>query len=114
MGFTAFSGARRLASGSLADIALAVRDHPGALIFEDETGRQIDVDSRGTEAEIRARYAPPAKGPGRPKLGVTAREVTLLPRHWDWLAGQPGGASVALRRLVESASRAPKAARNAA
>ena len=114
MGFTAFSGASRLSSGSLADIALAVRDHPGALIFEDETGRQIDVDSRGTEAEIRARYAPPAKGPGRPKLGVTAREVTLLPRHWDWLAGQPGGASVALRQLVESASRAPKAARNAA
>jgi hypothetical protein len=43
--------------------------------------------------------------PGRPKLGVVPREVTLLPRHWDWLAGQPGGASVALRKLVEQARR---------
>jgi hypothetical protein len=47
----------------------------------------------------------PARGPGRPKLGVVAREVTLLPRHWEWLASQPGGASVALRKLVEVARR---------
>ena len=47
--------------------------------------------------------------PGRPKLGVIPREVTLLPRHWDWLSTQPGGASVALRKLVEEASRNPKA-----
>ncbi|MGA2539117.1 MAG: DUF2239 family protein [Terracidiphilus sp.] len=45
------------------------------------------------------------RGPGRPRLGVVAREVTLLPRHWDWLASQPGGASVALRKLVEGARR---------
>jgi len=29
----------------------------------------------------------------------------LLPRHWEWLDGQPGGASVALRKLVEAARR---------
>ena len=57
---------------------------------------------------------PESRGPGRPKLGVTAREVTLLPRHWEWLATQPGGASVALRKLVEAASRDPKAERNTA
>lgn len=114
MTHTAFSGSNRIAIGSLADVALAIRDRPGALVFEDATGRQVDLDTRGSEAEIRARYTPPAKGPGRPRLGVTAREVTLLPRHWDWLAQQPGGASVALRKLVEGASRGPKAARDAA
>lgn len=107
----AFSGPARLASGSLAEVALAVRDRPEALVFEDATGKQIDLDTRGSEDEIRARYAVAGKGPGRPKLGVTAREVTLLPRHWDWLARQPGGTSVALRKLVEAASRDPKAAR---
>lgn len=112
MTHTAFFGPNRLAAGSLADIALAVRDHPGALIFEDETGKQIDIDTRGSEAEIRARFALPVRGPGRPRLGVTAREVTLLPRHWEWLGRQPGGASVALRKLVETASREPKALRN--
>ena len=69
----------------------------------------MDVDPRGSETEIRARLEP-APGPGRPRLGVTAREVTLMPRHWDWLGQkQPGGASVALRKLVEAAARAPKA-----
>jgi len=42
---------------------------------------------------------------------VVAREVTLLPRHWQWLAAQPGGASAALRRLVEQARRSPTDAR---
>ena len=32
--------------------------------------------------------------------------MTLLPRHWEWLNSQPGGASVALRKLVEQARRA--------
>ena len=36
---------------------------------------------------------------------MVAREVTLLPRHWEWLAQQSGGASVALRRLVDQARR---------
>ncbi|WP_297801625.1 DUF2239 family protein, partial [uncultured Brevundimonas sp.] len=76
--------------------------------FDDRTGRVVDLDLRGTQEEIAARYAPEepaARGRGRPKLGVVPREVTLLPRHWDWLQAQPGGASAALRRLVEEARR---------
>jgi len=115
MHYTAFFENARIAGGSNpAEVALAIRDRPGALIFEDATGKQIDLDTRGSEEEIRARHALPARGPGRPRLGVTAREVTLLPRHWDWLARQPGGASVALRKLVEAAMRDPKAERIAA
>jgi hypothetical protein len=81
------------------------------LIYNDSTGRAIDIDSRGSDAEILARLARPApsaiaRGRGRPKLGVVAREVTLLPRHWQWLGAQPGGASVAIRKLVETARRA--------
>jgi len=110
---TAFVGATRLASGALAEVAVATR-HAGSeapvLVFDDATGRVIDLDLRGGDAAIRKRYAmieapEPRKGPGRPKLGVTAREVTLLPKHWDWLGKQPGGASVALRRLVDTAQR---------
>jgi len=81
------------------------------LIFDDATGRAIDVDLRGSDDEVRARLAPSptpeavARGRGRPRLGVVAREVTLLPRQWEWLGLQPGGASVALRRLVDEARR---------
>ena len=71
------------------------------LAFDDATGQPVEFDLR-----LDGPIAGP-KGRGRPKLGVTAREVTLLPRHWDWLASQPGGASTALRRLVEQARRAP-------
>ncbi len=42
---------------------------------------------------------------GRPKLGVKGREVTLLPRHWEWLDAQQGGASATIRRLVENAKK---------
>lgn len=112
--FTAFAGERLLASGSLIDVALSVkaalrRDSLQSIFaFDDRTGRQIDFDLRGTDDEIAARLESPAGGearrsPGRPKLGVVAREVTLLPRHWEWLADQPGGASVTLRKLVEAA-----------
>jgi hypothetical protein len=125
--FTAFENERRLVSGSLADVALAVKNTSVAgssattLIFDDSTGRTIDLDLRGTRSEILERLPPttispdpaladsPASEPrsrGRPRLGVVAREVTLLPRHWDWLGAQPGGASVALRKLVEQARRA--------
>lgn len=125
--FTAFDGHRRLASGPLRDAALAVKRAVDAgaagplLVFDDATGRVVNVDTRGTEGEVLARVPgeapPPAdeapdrdaeprrRGRGRPKLGVVAREVTLLPRHWEWLAAQPGGASVALRKLVEEARR---------
>ena len=111
--YTAFIGGKRIAAGTLAETAAGVRAAMDgdatamALIFEDATGRAVDVDLRGTAEEVRARLTPAEapRGPGRPRLGVTAREVTLLPRHWDWLAGQPGGASAALRRLVEEARR---------
>jgi hypothetical protein len=115
--FTAFIGSRRLASGSLDQVALAAKKavdrgiQQPVLIYNDNTGRAIDIDSRGSDAEILARLAYPAppslpRGRGRPKLGVVAREVTLLPRHWQWLGAQPGGASVAIRKLVETARRA--------
>lgn len=113
---TAFAGARRVAAGALAQVAVTVRqlldrgEHEAIAIFDDATGKPVDVDWRGSAAEVHQRLAaldPPApRGPGRPRLGVVAREVTLLPRHWDWLASQPGGASVALRKLVEEARRA--------
>lgn len=123
---TAFVDHALLAAGSLAEVALAARraadGDPGAAVFiyEDATGRAIDVDTRGTDAEIVARLPAPVepeaegspalpRGRGRPRLGVVAREVTLLPRHWDWLAAQPGGASVALRKLVEQARRGNEA-----
>jgi hypothetical protein len=113
---TAFIGTDRLAHGSLIEVALAVkaalaRDPAASILtFDDATGRVVDLDLRGSEADLVARLAPPpedqpVRNRGRPKLGVVAREVTLLPRHWEWLAGQPGGASHALRRLVEEARR---------
>ncbi len=118
---TAFDGERRIASGPLPEVALKVKAaiEAGAagpvLAFDDDTGRVIDIDIRGSAAEVVARL--PLAGPtveasgaprgrGRPKLGVVAREITLLPRHWDWLAAQPGGASVVLRKLVDEARRA--------
>src|SRR5688572_911099 len=120
--FTAFDGQRRLATGPLSEVALAVkhavRRYEPILIFSDGSGRSLDLDLRGSDAEILARLpaASPEPAPepealneprgrGRPKLGVVAREVTLLPRHWEWLNAQPGGASVALRKLVDEARR---------
>jgi uncharacterized protein len=139
--FTAFEGPRRLVSGPLAEVALVIkraerRASEPVAIFSDATGRAIDLDLRGSDEEIVSRLpdttspnpAPSEdaaapnepRGRGRPKLGVVAREVTLLPRHWEWLNTQPGGASVALRKLVEAARRAnsgvdrSRAARDAA
>jgi hypothetical protein len=117
---TAFAGTRRLAAGAPAEVAVAVRaaldagETAAVLVFDDDSGAPVDFDLRGDVAAVHARYAaqepaaaaPAAKrGPGRPRLGVVTREVGLLPRHWDWLAAQPGGASAALRRLVEQARR---------
>lgn len=115
--FTAFLGSKRLASGPLHEVALIAKKavdrgaQQPVLIYNDSTGRAIDIDSRGSDAEILARLTrpappPPPRGRGRPKLGVVAREITLLPRHWQWLGSQPGGASVAIRKLVETARRA--------
>jgi uncharacterized protein len=111
----AFDGHRLLARGASLDVALALKQAlsagaPGPLLaFDDATGAVIDFDLSGSDADIEARLAEPEPAPrgrGRPKLGVVAREVTLLPRHWEWLAAQRGGASVALRRLVDEARRA--------
>lgn len=111
----AFAGDRLLVRGPLGEALPAVHamaeNGEGVLVFDAATGKVIDLDLRGSADEALARLAPepegePEKrGPGRPKLGVTPREVTLLPRHWDWLSSQPGGTSVALRKLVEAALR---------
>ena len=114
--YTAFLGGRRLASGPQYEVAVAVlraqqtQPDTHVLVFRDASGQAADLDLRGGEEAVAARYteAAPAqlpRGRGRPKLGVVAREVTLLPRHWDWLGRQPGGASVALRRLIDDARR---------
>ena len=116
---TAFDHTQLIASGAYVSVALALKSYErtrpeaSVLVFDDLTGQQIDLDLRGSDAEIEARLqqrfpspeveAP--RAPGRPRLGVVAREVTLLPRHWEWLAAQPGGASVTLRKLVEAARR---------
>lgn len=129
--FTSFDGWKRIAYGNLETNVLAVKraiesgSLGSILIFNDLTGGVFDVDLRGTDAEALARLPKEflndeikafesikadqpslhPRGRGRPKLGVIAREVTLLPRHWDWLSAQPGGASVTLRKLVEEAKR---------
>lgn len=116
--YAAFEGHRLVAHGALEEVVLRVRQKVRAdasasiLVFSDLTGKQMDFDVSGTEKETLQRlqvYRPqeeraaPAAGPGRPKLGVVAREVSLLPRHWEWLSTQPGGASATLRKLVEEA-----------
>ena len=117
---TAFSGPQRIASGELRHVAMKAKQafdlHPDrpVLVFDDADGRTVEVPLELPAADLlrllaqpqlatSADAAPAPRRPGRPKLGVVAREITLLPRHWDWLAAQPGGASVALRRLVEEA-----------
>jgi uncharacterized protein len=113
---TAFLDGRRLTTGPLHEVAVAVlraqQAHPEGhpLVFSDASGQSADLDLRGGEQAVAARYSvaaptPAPKGRGRPKLGVVAREVTLLPEHWAWLAAQPGGASVVLRKLVHEARR---------
>ena len=119
--FTTFAGERHLITAPLEDMIRNTKNYLDSvdavpvLIFENETGRQIDFDFRGTIDEVLAKlrvhplFVPeppkekPQTGPGRPRLGVQCREVCLLPRHWDWLESQPGGSSAVLRRLVDAA-----------
>jgi hypothetical protein len=126
---TAFAGENLFASGPLVDVVVAIMTRADAddavapVVYDDATGMVIELDLRGTTAEAVARLTqdstpavpPPrshtegkARGRGRPKLGVVPREVTLLPRHWDWLAAQPGNISQTLRRLVDEARRADR------
>ena len=125
---TAFKDNQRVAAGNLLQVASKVKEIieqdelASILIFDDVTSELVELDFRGTVREVLERLEKstaimepakalsdadvrPQRGPGRPKLGVVAREVTLLPRHWDWLNSQSGGASVALRKLVEEARR---------
>ncbi len=129
---TAFQGSRLLASGPLADVVLTVktasesRPDDAVLVFDDLSGRVVDLDLRGSSAEIIARLGQPhpvtsgrfrsraadsntenaePRGRGRPKLGVISREITLLPAQWEWLAAQPEGASAIIRKLVDEARR---------
>lgn len=123
--YIAFENHRCIARGELREVVQEAKmamdrpPHAAVLIFESATSRQVEVDYRGTVAEVLERTVPATENKsgellassetvkvGRPKLGVIAREVTLLPRHWEWLATQPSSASVTLRRLVEEAKRA--------
>ena len=118
----AFVGSRLIAEGPPVEVGLAVKqvaDGPGAepiLVLDATSSRPVDLDLHGSEEQVRARLEarvrgaarvadPGQRGPGRPKLGVVSREVSLLPRHWEWLGEQPSGASAALRRLVDEARR---------
>ena len=123
--YLAFEGDRCIAAGDLRIVARAAKEtldrrkDAAVLVFDSASG-PVDIDFRGSVDDVLARLPADAavaaeeaaaaapRGPGRPKLGVVAREVTLLPRHWEWLAQQSGGASVALRRLVDEARRANK------
>ncbi|MEC0269014.1 DUF2239 family protein [Paenibacillus anseongense] len=121
---TAFLGVKVVASGSLQHIVITVkdalndRDLTQLLIFDDSTGKPVDVDFRGKTDDVLKRLEEqfgdlpskeenhqPTRRAGRPKLGVVSGEVTLLPRHWEWLKSQPGGASVTLRKLIDEARR---------
>ncbi len=125
---TAFNSNECVCSGDLLQVTrkakeIIDRDELASiLIFDDTTSEIVEVDFRGTMEDVLERLEKTTvvvnsvkaplesekrlkRGPGRPKLGVVSREVTLLPRHWDWLKSQSGGASVTLRKLVEEARR---------
>jgi hypothetical protein len=118
--YTAFLGHSSLAEGGLEAVVgaakLAVDEgiQERLAIYRDEDARVLDFDFRGSVEEVLGRLGrhpivgaevepPKPRGPGRPKLGVVSREITLLPRHWDWLKEKRGGASATLRRLVDDA-----------
>jgi hypothetical protein len=116
----AFAGDEIIARGELPDVALAVHralrsgEQRSVIVLESATSQVVDLDLRGSDQDIVQRLGPAADctptespnrapGPGRPRLGIVSREVSLLPRHWDWLKSQRGGASATLRRLVDEA-----------
>ena len=127
---TAFIGDQRVATGDPAEVVRAAKAELDRSVetlvrlFDDRSGRRLDLDFAGDAAEVADRVewlraalvrlneaeGPSPRGRGRPKLGVVAKEVTLLPRHWAWLASQRGGASATLRRLVDEARKSSESA----
>lgn len=117
--YTAFEGNQLICRGTLSEVVLNIKkrigkaEDSGILIFSDSTGQTMDFNFQGSEKDVLKRLeiyvtestAKENVGPGRPKLGVVAREVSLLPRHWEWLATQPGGTSAVLRKLVDEAKK---------
>lgn len=114
----AFAGSDVISRGTLAVVALAckaqmnVADARRLVVYDDDTGFVVDIELSGSLEDVQSRYADShaatkaveeVRGRGRPRLGVVSREISLLPRHWDWLAQQRGGASATLRRLVDAA-----------
>lgn len=119
--YIAFEGHDQFAEGSALEVAVKIKqrlvknENASIILFDNKTGKQIDLDLSGTISEIKKRYAPKVKDSdddsprvGRPKLGVISKEVSLLPKHWEWLASQSTSASVTLRRLVEEAQKRNK------
>ncbi|MGH7621303.1 MAG: DUF2239 family protein [Gemmatimonadaceae bacterium] len=117
--YTAFAGNQLIATGSKGEVITALKHQEDSirhsvLIFDNHTGREVDFDLSGSLAEVLEREAAAGRhGPGRPKLGVIGREVSLLPRHWEWLEEQPNGISAALRRLVDEARKREPGAQKA-
>jgi uncharacterized protein len=117
--YSVFEGTTRLFRGTFPEVVLKVKerlgraDHSSLLMFSDDTGKTMDFNFQGSVKDVLKRLeiyvsrqaSPPPSGPGRPRLGVISREISLLPRHWEWLASQPGGASATLRKLIEEARR---------
>ncbi len=123
--YTAFEGSDLLFRGSLHEVVTKIKkrmgktSHSEVFLFSDETGKLMDFNFHGTEKDVQKRLevfstvperqgeeeSKSLAGPGRPKLGVISREVSLLPRHWEWLAAQPSGASATLRKLIEEAKK---------
>ena len=128
--YSSFTGYRHIASGPLRTVLKETKTfydstqtpdernashHPeNLLFFHHGDGRQLDFDLSGSLEDVLSRIqtrepspvdeTPDKPGKGRPRLGVVSKEVTLLPRHWEWLSRQPASASATLRRLVSEAS----------
>ena len=119
MTYTAFLDEQCLVNGTLVDVATAIQQHANQsnatlLIFNDQTGKQIDLDISGSKQDIQQRYAEPemVKKVGRPKLGVISREITLQQKHWDWLDQQSSSASAVIRKLIDNELNNPNSESN--
>jgi|TARA_B110000879_G_scaffold21779_1_gene27840 hypothetical protein len=104
----AFAGEKLIAEGLTVEVKGKIQnlvDRQNVLVFDQDNGRQISLifdQESASELSSSSEGRPALKNkPGRPKLGVVGREITLLPRHWEWLDGQRGGASATLRRLID-------------